>query len=98
MTKPPMIEWLERGTGEEIEWPFPIRSAEDGQFAIVVPEDVAVGLMKVANDRGQTIAVTIRSLVESATPEPALPATLDNDKLIRQLSATVAEIKRRLAG
>lgn len=97
MTKPKALEWLDEQTGEDTEWPFPIRPADDGQYAILVPDDVAVKLMQVAAAREQTIAVTIRSLIEHAVPEPEPPATLDNDKLISQLSATVAEVKRRLA-
>jgi len=98
MNKPKAIQWLERETGEEIEYPINTGRGKSRHLSIRLEVDLLEKLNKVSRSRGETPSQTVRMLIEHAVREQESVAGLDDAALAVQLNLAVSEVTRRLAG
>lgn len=98
MPKPKAIEWLERETGESIDYTPEPATGQDRHLSVRVTDELGAGLDAMAIERGLTVSQLVRELINEAVTHRSSVATLDGRALADRLATDVAEVRRRLAG
>lgn len=98
MAKPKAIQWLEKQTGQTIDYTPEETAGQERHLSVRLTSELAAGLDAMASERGLTVSHLVRELLAESVSQRATVAKLDGRALAERLAADVAEVRRRLAG